>query len=375
MNNNYFRIAVAVPILVLFLSSLSPAALVDDFDRADSGAPGNTSVGAIPWESQDSFGFPVAGLVSIAGNQLYVGNGTPYVLDEEGVADPDSNTVGTSNMFAELNSDLGNNIRLSVDLDFGVVTGPDSSLNGFSSWQNEAQIHIRRPDGGSYSETTPGIVMVGIYPNGGVRIRASDSTNMWTNTQQFTIDGSTTSSPHTFSATTSLSAGTLQATIEVFDDQLRVAINGNRVADYTIDSGVPTLGLSRIALGKILRTSSGDGARFDVRYDNLDVELITSLGTPGDFNDDGVVDAADYVVWRKNDGTSNALLNDDGLGTPITSAHYDLWRANFGVGNGSGSSLVMDAPIPEPSGPVLAILSILILTARRFGRSVHDGEC
>ena len=36
---------------------------------------------------------------------------------------------------------------------------------------------------------------------------------------------------------------------------------------------------------------------------------------PGDFNNDGTVDAADYVVWRKNDGTQTG---------------YDGWRANFG---------------------------------------------
>ena len=31
---------------------------------------------------------------------------------------------------------------------------------------------------------------------------------------------------------------------------------------------------------------------------------------PGDYNDDGTVNAADYVVWRKNEGTMNVLPND-----------------------------------------------------------------
>jgi hypothetical protein len=64
---------------------------------------------------------------------------------------------------------------------------------------------------------------------------------------------------------------------------------------------------------------------------------------PGDFNDDDKVDAADYIVWRKNEATNNALTNDNGLGTPIGAAHYNLWRANFGMtlpmpGAGSGAS-------------------------------------
>ena len=36
---------------------------------------------------------------------------------------------------------------------------------------------------------------------------------------------------------------------------------------------------------------------------------------PGDYNHNGIVDAADYVVWRK------------GLGTTYTQADYDVWRA------------------------------------------------
>ncbi len=58
----------------------------------------------------------------------------------------------------------------------------------------------------------------------------------------------------------------------------------------------------------------------------LDVTSQPVVGVPGDFNNDGKVDAGDYVTWRKNNGTNNALPNDNGLGVPITSAHYDLSR-------------------------------------------------
>jgi hypothetical protein len=55
----------------------------------------------------------------------------------------------------------------------------------------------------------------------------------------------------------------------------------------------------------------------------------------GDYNDDGKVDAADYVVWRENAGTSNVLTNDP-LGGTIGQAQYDQWRANFGAKAGDG---------------------------------------
>ena len=42
--------------------------------------------------------------------------------------------------------------------------------------------------------------------------------------------------------------------------------------------------------------------------------LFTAVPVPGDYNHNGIVDAADYVVWRKTDGTQPA---------------YDTWRANL----------------------------------------------
>jgi hypothetical protein len=67
---------------------------------------------------------------------------------------------------------------------------------------------------------------------------------------------------------------------------------------------------------------------------------------PGDFNQDGVVDAADYVVWRKNDGTP------DGNNT---------WRAHFGgtVG-GAGATDAAKAAVPEPTSLVILFLAAAI---------------
>jgi autotransporter-associated beta strand protein len=98
----------------------------------------------------------------------------------------------------------------------------------------------------------------------------------------------------------------------------------------------------------------------------LNAAVGAVAGLPGDFNSDGKVDAADYVTWRKNNNTNNALANDNGLGTPVGSAHYDLWRANFGNPPGSGSSL-SGAAVPEPGTLVFAIFGVVlaVVTGRR----------
>ena len=49
----------------------------------------------------------------------------------------------------------------------------------------------------------------------------------------------------------------------------------------------------------------------------------------GDYNDDQIVDAADFTVWRDNDGTSNTLPNDPTPGT-VDMSDYNTWVTNFG---------------------------------------------
>lgn len=66
--------------------------------------------------------------------------------------------------------------------------------------------------------------------------------------------------------------------------------------------------------------------------------------SPGDYNRDGLVNAADYTVWRDALGqtvTPGVGADGDGSGT-IDAADYSIWRSHFGNGlqfnSGSGSS-------------------------------------
>jgi hypothetical protein len=101
------------------------------------------------------------------------------------------------------------------------------------------------------------------------------------------------------------------------------------------------------------------------RVDNVSLSVNTPTGLLGDYNADGAVDAADYVVWRKNDGTSNPLPNDNGLGTPVGAAHYALWQGSFGAsGGGGGFGSVI---VPEPTTLLLAsaVAAAVLLKHRR----------
>jgi probable HAF family extracellular repeat protein len=78
-----------------------------------------------------------------------------------------------------------------------------------------------------------------------------------------------------------------------------------------------------------------------------------SVGQPGDFNANGVVDAADYVVWRKRNGSQ---------------AEYNTWRSNFGLpaGSGSGSAAGVQAAVPEPAAFVILMFAAAGSCLRRL---------
>jgi PEP-CTERM motif len=93
----------------------------------------------------------------------------------------------------------------------------------------------------------------------------------------------------------------------------------------------------------------------------------------GDYNANGVVDAADYVVWRDRPSGPGILVNDATPGT-VSSADYDTWRTHFGQtgGSGAGSTLplppsTLDSAVPEPASLLLLglALSALALGNRR----------
>ena len=88
---------------------------------------------------------------------------------------------------------------------------------------------------------------------------------------------------------------------------------------------------------------------------------IMAPGVSGDYNNDGHVDAADYVMWRKLNGTSTVMPNDPNP-LPIDGDQYATWRGNFGeTGSGSGSADVVSGSdgVPEPSVLVLLLAAVI----------------
>jgi hypothetical protein len=81
---------------------------------------------------------------------------------------------------------------------------------------------------------------------------------------------------------------------------------------------------------------------------------------PGDYNNNTIVDAADYTTWRDTLGATT-LTNETASPGIVDSADYDEWKANFGsdyrvttifdnfrfLNAGSGS--IVSGAVPEPA--------------------------
>ena len=110
------------------------------------------------------------------------------------------------------------------------------------------------------------------------------------------------------------------------------------------------------------------GQSWSIQYGAQHVALI--VGLPGDYNQDGTVDAADYTVWRSSLGANVPIGNgaDGNRDGKVDQLDYAIWKSNFGAvgisGNGSGSS----SAVPEPTSLVLVCLALAAASFRRTRR-------
>jgi hypothetical protein len=106
----------------------------------------------------------------------------------------------------------------------------------------------------------------------------------------------------------------------------------------------------------------GGGLSWNVVYNanSVVLEVLAAAGLPGDYNEDGTVDAADYTVWRNNLGSPTALPNDDTPGTGPDD--YTRWKQFYGTSAGSGIGGIVqatDITVPEPTA-LMAIMQAVI---------------
>jgi lysozyme len=95
---------------------------------------------------------------------------------------------------------------------------------------------------------------------------------------------------------------------------------------------------------------------------------------PGDYNHNGVVDMADYVVWRDTAGSIVNLAADGNNNQVVDAGDYTFWRSHFGqtAGSGSGSGAdLSQSPVPEPCTAILFATGALVAFTHLRKRARH----
>jgi fibronectin-binding autotransporter adhesin len=151
------------------------------------------------------------------------------------------------------------------------------------------------------------------------------------------------------------------AAIDVIANTATVSLDGILQLDDTINERVGGLilgGVTQTAPGTYGTTASGATHPDDLHFSGNGLLTLSA-----DFNLDGVVDAGDYVTWRKSKASIASTISPANLGGE---AAYTNWRVNYYGTPGAGSSLgTKGGAVPEPGSLLLVAGALLACVPRR----------
>jgi hypothetical protein len=102
--------------------------------------------------------------------------------------------------------------------------------------------------------------------------------------------------------------------------------------------------------------------------ESAEADALLTIRVMPDYNRNGAVDTADYVVWRKTVG-SVTDLRADGNGDGVVDVHdYNLWKIFFGNVSAVAASTEAIAAVPEPNAVLLIAAAMVGLLLERYRR-------
>jgi hypothetical protein len=138
------------------------------------------------------------------------------------------------------------------------------------------------------------------------------------------------------------------------------SVTGNSTVEH-IFSQVPQAGSYEIW---VTQASGGDSdvENYSLAWWTLPIVTHASIG---DYDGNGIVNAADYMVWKNAFRTVNSAVDGNGDGV-VNAADYTIWRDHLGqTVPGSGSA----AAVSEPWSVCLLLVGAVLCACRSRQRA------
>jgi hypothetical protein len=250
----------------------------------------------------------------------------------------------------------------------GTSAGPSLSLPADSGGEASSMAFVSANE-----------LLVGAFANGGVAVSDSGLTSFSTYLVQPTptmsgatglmvhdthvyVSGLFTSSIRRFDLTSGAIDSTWGISGVGFPQDLTVAPDGNGFLAGILGFSNGSGSISRYAWdGTLINTFASPSSN---GFTEATAFVVVPTPLAGDFNNDGVVDAADYVAWR-NASPTDTLPNDLTPGV-VDASDYNDWRANFGKSNLPSGASLAGSNVPEPNNLLMLFTAIMATSAFRF---------
>lgn len=157
--------------------------------------------------------------------------------------------------------------------------------------------------------------------------------------------------------------------------------SANELSELNPQGGTTFAPGTRLELGTVIDVAAAGGVGLPNADIKLEFLLTDQIALDGDYNNDGIVDLADYTVWRNNVGAPFGTLPNDSTGNTIGAEQYQNWKSAFGTSAIPGEVefrrgtviyevrhaglLVATSTVPEPASVLLLASGIVCIPGIR----------
>jgi hypothetical protein len=150
-------------------------------------------------------------------------------------------------------------------------------------------------------------------------------------------------------------------------------LNDNTWRQYSVN-GVAPAGAASVRVSAIMNDGVNAGGNpQSAFFDDLSLTLAGAPANDADFNNDGIVDGKDFLIWQRGFGTgvgaTNGIGDANGDGA-VNTADLTVWKDRFG----QPSAITVAQAVPEPAALAVVCVALPFIGYCSRGRHARGGN-